>query len=92
MVTGETGSGGKTNCLHHLLKSVRQQKQRTIIVDTTGLLTERYYRTEKDILLNPLDSRGAPWHPWFECIDKTSYATVAESFTPQSLSDSDNYS
>ncbi|WP_039359965.1 type IV conjugative transfer system coupling protein TraD [Candidatus Protochlamydia amoebophila] len=90
MITGGTGSG-KTNCLHHLLKSVRQQKQRAIIVDTTGLLTERYYRAGKDILLNPLDSRGAPWHPWIECTDKTSYATMAESFIPQSLSESDNY-
>ncbi|KIC71973.1 hypothetical protein DB44_CU00050 [Candidatus Protochlamydia amoebophila] len=61
MITGGTGSG-KTNCLHHLLKSVRQQKQRAIIVDTTGLLTERYYLAGKDILLNSLDSRRAPWH------------------------------
>lgn len=90
LITGGTGSG-KTNCLHHLLTSIRKQKQRAIIVDTTGILTERYYREGKDIILNPLDPRGAPWYPWIECHDKTSYAAMAESFIPQSLSENDNY-
>jgi type IV conjugative transfer system coupling protein TraD len=90
LITGGTGSG-KTNCLHHLLSSIRHQKQRAIIVDTTGILTERYYREGKDIILSPLDPRGAPWHPWIECIDKTNYAAMAESFIPQSLSEGDNY-
>jgi type IV conjugative transfer system coupling protein TraD len=62
-----------------------------IIVDTTGLLTEHYYRVGQDILLNPLDPRGAPWHPWIECTDKTSYAAMAESFIPQDSSENDNY-
>ena len=90
MITGGTGSG-KTNCLHHLLQSIRKQKQRAIIIDTTGILTEHYYRENQDIILNPLDFRGAPWHPWIECTDKTSYAAMAESFIPQSLSENDNY-
>lgn len=41
--------------------------------------------------MNPLDPRGSPWHPWVECHDKTTYAAMAESFIPQSLSESDNY-
>lgn len=90
LITGGTGSG-KTNCLHHLLTSIRKEKKRTIIMDTTGILTERYYREGKDRILNPLDLRGVPWHPWIECKDKTSYAAMAESFIPQSLSESDNY-
>ncbi len=90
LITGGTGSG-KTNCLHYLLKAIRKQKQRAILVDTTGILTECYYRPNQDILLNPLDIRGAPWHPWIECTDKTSYAAMAESFIPQSLSEHDNY-
>jgi type IV conjugative transfer system coupling protein TraD len=90
LITGGTGSG-KTNCLHHILSTVREQNQRSIIIDTTGILTEYYYRPGKDIILNPLDSWAAPWHPWIECTDKTSYAAMAESFIPQSLSESDNY-
>lgn len=90
LITGGTGSG-KTNCLHHLLTSVLEQKQRAIIVDTTGILTERYYREGQDIILNPFDPRGASWHPWVECTDRTSYAAMAESFIPQGLSESDNY-
>lgn len=90
LITGGTGSG-KTNCLHHLLRSIRKEQQRAVIVDTTGILTECYYRPDKDLILNPLDLRGQPWHPWIECSDVTSYATLAESFIPQSLSESDNY-
>lgn len=90
LVTGGTGSG-KTNCLHHLLTAIRRENQRVIIVDTSGTLTDCYYREGKDVLLNPLDLRGSPWHPWIECQDKTSYAAMAESFIPQSLSESDNY-
>ena len=90
LITGGTGSG-KTNCLHHLFRSIRRQKQRAIIVDTTGIFTERYYRADRDVILNPLDPRGALWHPWIECKEKTSYAAMAESFIPQSLSENDNY-
>lgn len=90
LITGGTGSG-KTNCLYHLLDSIRAQKQRTIIIDTTGILTERYFREGKDLLLNPLNATSQLWHPWVECTDKTSYAAMAESFIPQSLSESDNY-
>lgn len=90
LITGGTGSG-KTNCLHHLLTSIRKEKKRAIIVDTTGILTEIYYREGKDILLNPTDSRSASWHPWADSEEKTSYAAMAESFIPQSLSESDNY-
>ena len=90
LITGGTGSG-KTNCLHHILKSIRDENQRAIIVDTTGVLTDYYYRHGKDIILNPMDSRGAPWNPWIECKDKTSYAAMAESFIPHSFSDGDNY-
>lgn len=90
LITGGTGSG-KTNCLHHLLSTIRKENQRVIIVDTNGTLTNCYFGEGKDILLNPLDIRGSPWHPWIECQDKTSYATMAESFIPQSLSESDNY-
>lgn len=90
LVTGGTGSG-KTNCIHHLLSTIRTSKQRGIIVDTTGILTEHYYRPGRDIILNPLDPRGLLWHPWIECTDRTSYESMAESLIPQSHYESDNY-
>jgi type IV conjugative transfer system coupling protein TraD len=90
LVTGGTGSG-KTNCFHHILGAIEKRGQRAIIVDTTGILTERYYNPELDVILNPFDPRGATWHPWIECMDKTSYDAMAESFIPHSHFEGDNY-
>ena len=90
MITGGTGSG-KTNCFHHILPQIRTTKQKAVIVDTTGILFERYFRKGKDILLNPLDERSAPWHPWVECNNKIDYDSLAECFIPQSHSEDENY-
>ena len=90
LVTGGTGTG-KTNCFHHLLPQIRSQNQRAIIIDTTGAFVERYYREGIDIILNPFDPRGAPWHPWIECQDKFDYEALSESFIPQTSSEQDNY-
>jgi type IV conjugative transfer system coupling protein TraD len=90
LVTGGTGSG-KTNCFHYLLPQIRSQKQRALIIDTTGAFIDRYYRKDVDIILNPFDQRGASWHPWIECKDKFDYEAIAESIIPQSYSEHDNY-
>lgn len=89
-MTGGTGSG-KTNCFHHLLPQIRAQGQRAVVIDTTGILVERYFREGKDILLNPCDPKGVAWHPWIECLNKFDYESMAESFIPQSYSDHENY-
>ena len=90
LVTGGTGSG-KTNCFHHILPQIRNQRQRAIIVDTTGTFVERYFRPGKDILLNPYDICGSSWHPWAECQDQLDIESLAEGFIPQSYSENDNY-
>lgn len=90
LISGGTGSG-KTNCLHHLLQQIRTQKQKAIIVDTTGIFVERYFREKKDILLNPFDQRGSPWNPWAEGNSASDYASIAEAFIPNSYSDNENY-
>lgn len=90
LITGGTGSG-KTNCLHHLLGHIRTQKQKAIIVDTSGIFTERYLREGKDILLNPFDKRSALWSPWAEGCSSIDYASLAEAFIPSSHSDNENY-
>lgn len=90
MVTGGTGSG-KTNCFHHILPQIRMQKQRAVIVDTTGVFVDAYYRKDRDILLNPFDHRGLPWHPWIECEEKFDFDALAESFIPQTSSQHENY-
>lgn len=90
LITGGTGSG-KTNCLHHLLPQIRSCGQRAVVVDTTGIFVERYYREGIDRILNPFDPRGVDWHPWIECQERFDYEALAESFIPQSYSEHDNY-
>jgi type IV conjugative transfer system coupling protein TraD len=88
LITGGTGTG-KSNCLHHILSEMREQK--VIIIDTTGVFLERYYSAEKDIILSPFHEKSAKWHPWAECKTTFDFAEVAESFIPHSHSELDNY-
>ena len=90
LVSGGSGSG-KTNCFHHILPQVREQKQRAIIVDTTGTFVEKYYREGKDILLNPFDERSVPWHPWCECTEVYDYESLAQSFIPSAQNAEDDF-
>lgn len=90
LITGGTGSG-KTNCLHHMLTSIKKNGSKTIIVDTTGSFVSKYYREGKDIILNPFDERGSNWSPWAECLNKFEYEEMAESFIPTSNNDSESY-
>lgn len=90
MITGGTGAG-KTNCLHQVLKQLREQGNQAVIVDTTGVFVDRYFDPKKDVLFNPFDSRSSPWTPWAECENACDYASLAESFIPQSYSESENY-
>ncbi len=90
MITGGTGSG-KSNCMHHLLKDIRANKQRAVIVDTTGVFVDRYFREGKDKLLNPLDKRTELWSPWAECHNSFDVDDLSECFIPSSYSENENY-
>ncbi len=90
LITGATGSG-KTNAYHHLLPQIRKQKQRAIIIDTTGEYVEKYYREGKDILMNPLDNRSVLWNPWCECNDPSDFKSMAHSFIPSSYREEENF-
>lgn len=90
MITGSTGSG-KSNCLHHLLRQIRNNKQKTVVVDTSGIFLKKYYRPNKDVILNPFDDRSAKWSPWAEGETSFDYADIAESFIPHSNSENEGY-
>lgn len=79
LVTGTTGSG-KTNAFHILLPQIRKRQNRAIVVDVTGDYVSRYYDPERDIILNPLDTRSLPWNPWADCTLDAHYDVLAESF------------
>lgn len=90
LITGGTGTG-KSNCLHLILKQIREQKQKAIIIDTTGAFLDRHYSQDKDIILSPFHDLTAKWHPWAECKTPFDFAEIAESFIPHSHSEHDNY-
>jgi len=90
LVTGSTGSG-KTNCFFHFLNQIRERKNRAIIIDTTGVFVEKYYREGKDILLNPFDPRGVKWSPWIECREKSDFDNLSKSLIPDTYSQSDAF-
>ncbi|OJW46968.1 MAG: hypothetical protein BGO67_09735 [Alphaproteobacteria bacterium 41-28] len=79
LITGTTGSG-KTNAFHHLLPQIRKRGNRAIILDVTGDYVSRYYNKKKDVILNPLDQRSRPWHPWADCHLDSHYDVLSESF------------
>jgi type IV conjugative transfer system coupling protein TraD len=83
---GTTGTG-KSNCFTHLFPQIRDQKQRAIIVDTTGEFVSRYYREGKDVLINPFDERSVSWNPWVECEYPYHYDEIAYGFIPQTGND-----
>lgn len=78
---GTTGAG-KTNCLYKLLPQIRNKKQKAIIVDLNGNFVSKYYRTGKDIILNPFDKRCVPWSPWADCLYTTHYDAFAKAMIP----------
>ncbi len=90
LITGGTGSG-KTNCIHHILTQIRLLGHRAVVIDTTGIYRERYFRPGKDILLNPTDPQSVPWHPWAECSNQIDYEALAENFIPNSHSEQESY-
>ena len=62
LISGGTGSG-KSTCIHGILRQLRDQGSRAVVLDATGEYVSKYYREGKDIILNPFDDRGTPWHP-----------------------------
>lgn len=80
-VHGTTGTG-KTQSFGHLIDHIRAQKQRAIIYDKGGIFIQSFYDPKVDIILNPLDTRSAPWCLWGECQDQADYDSLTEAFIP----------
>lgn len=78
---------GKTTCLKYLLDQVRAKGHRAIILDSTGELTDRYFRPGQDILINPFDSRSASWSVWGEDLKSYEYDAWAAAMIPEGKGD-----
>jgi type IV conjugative transfer system coupling protein TraD len=80
-VSGAIGTG-KSIAIADVLNDIRASGGRAIVFDPTGEYIERFYRAEKDVILNPFDVRSPSWRVWNEARKPYDYANIAESFIP----------
>lgn len=78
---------GKTTCLKYLLDQVRSKGHRAVILDSTGELTNRYFRPNKDILINPFDARTSNWTIWGEDLKDYEYDAWSAAMIPEGKGD-----
>ncbi len=82
LLVGTTGSG-KTVVLKTVLDQMEKDGQRVIAIDSGADLATRYYSAERgDVILNPLDSRCAPWSPLAELRSVEDCMSMAKSICP----------
>ena len=79
---GASGTG-KTQSILRLLEGIRAAGQRAIIYDVNGSYAEKFFRPDKDIILNPLDARSPSWRIWNEVRTEEDYAKLALSLIPE---------
>ena len=89
LITGSTGTG-KTLLISDLVTQIRKRGDRAIIYDKTGVYTERFFK-KGDILLNPLDQRGATWNILQEVKDEEDFYNIAASLIPMSNRTEDKF-
>ena len=70
---------------------MRSRKQKAIVYDCDGTYISSYYRTGKDLILNPLDQRSPIWNIWQECRDSADFEAFAESLMPLHLANTDPF-
>jgi len=81
LLMGAPGTG-KTNLINIMLDGIRRQGRRAIVYDTAGAFVERFYRPDRDIILNPLDARSVRWTPWVDVPRDYHYDQIAASVIP----------
>lgn len=86
LVSGAPGTG-KTNLINIMLEGIRKERRRAIVFDTAGTFVERFYRPDKDLILNPLDARSVAWTPWADVPEDYHYDQIAESVVPDNARD-----
>ena len=81
MLVGTTGTG-KTVALFELLSEIRQRGERAVVFDLTGAFIETFFDPERDIILNPLDTRCPSWSVFDDCTSRAEFHAAAESLVP----------
>lgn len=89
LAVGTTGSG-KTNLYNDLLPQIAKERQRALVIDTTGDIISKYYNPERgDIIINPFDERSLNWDIVHECAHEYQFDHLAKSIVPKNSEHSD---
>ena len=87
---GSTGSG-KTTAMRQILDGLEDRGESALIYDTAGDFIAHYYRPSRgDVILNPLDRRGAYWNPFAEIIHPADADRVAAQLVTEGGDEADN--
>jgi type IV conjugative transfer system coupling protein TraD len=87
LVLGATGSG-KTKVIQDLVQQIDAHGSKAIIVDIKGDYIRHFYDSSRgDVILNPLDKRGANWSFFKETDVLKGFDTIAKTLIPDSYGD-----
>lgn len=79
---GRPGTG-KTVLYNQIMAKILERDEKAMVYDVKGDYFCKFFRPEKDILLNPLDKRSIGWNIFNEIRDETDFAAFAASIIPQ---------
>jgi hypothetical protein len=86
-VVGSTGTG-KSVAITNLLDEIEARGDIALVVDSGGEFSSRYFKPNRDYILNPFDDRCAPWSPTAELAGPWDAEALAKSMVPDGVGDS----
>lgn len=87
LVMGTTGSG-KTRIIQDLVRQFESNNEKAVIIDIKGDFISHFYNEARgDIILNPLDLRGANWSFFEETDNLRGFDTIAKTLMPDTKGD-----
>ena len=91
LMVGAPGSG-KSVALKALMKTIRERhSDGAVIHDPTGEFVSLFYDPARDLIINPLDSRHAPWSLWTDLM-LGEEASLAKAIIPSAEGDNKYFS
>lgn len=75
-------SSGKSLAFNQSLESSRARGCRAIVVDLNGHALSKFYRKDKDFILNPFDGRSEKWSPFSEIKSEYHIDSITKSLVP----------
>lgn len=81
-ISGTIGAG-KTQAIKALLEQIRDNGDRAVVFDLSGDFIAPFYRSDRDVILNPLDARAPAWSVFSEAKTKAGFDAIASAMIPR---------